>query len=63
MEADRVERLFARGGRPKPAKDPPELTMVDALAMRARPHLCAERGWTVEEVQAFLDERTGRAAR
>ena len=60
MEADPVRRMFARGGRPEPTKDPPELTMVDALAMRARPHLCAERGWTVEEVEAFLDERTGR---
>jgi hypothetical protein len=55
MEADPVRRMFARGGRPEPARTPPQLTVIDALALRARPHLCEERGWTVEEVEAFLN--------
>jgi hypothetical protein len=60
MEADPVRRMFARGGRLKLAKDPPELTFIDALALRARPHLCAERGWTLEEVEQFIAERLAR---
>jgi hypothetical protein len=51
MEANPVRRMFARGGRPKPAKDPPEPTFIDALALQARPNLCHERGWTLEEVE------------
>jgi hypothetical protein len=57
MEAEKsVRRLFARGGRPAPVKDPATLTVIDALAMRTHPDLCVECGWTVEEVEDFLDQ-------
>jgi hypothetical protein len=60
VEADPVRRMFARGGRPAPVKDPPELTFIDALSLRARPSLCRERGWTLEEVEQFIAERLAR---
>jgi hypothetical protein len=35
------------------------LTFIDALALRAGPDLCRERGWTLEEVEQFSADRLG----